>query len=690
MNSSNKGFVLIEAIIALIVSAVGLLGIGLFSSDLISESANTKAQTEAMVIAQREMESLRRFAGQNELASIALVPWPTVSSSLGTNFTYQVSGSINSDSGSPCAATDKKCIASIQVVWDNNKSVNLTTILVADMFDATAVNGSATGTVAENNPYVVNPPSGDAKYGEDAQGGVLPAGITLASLAVSSATDSTSVRLLGEVVSGAEIVTKELLTYGGTAFAEVRGVVYVDFASTRLSESDYASIVVRPSDTGVCPKGPPNPLESSDDWFFEYRCFFGGGWYGNIQVSVISGTSFESDKTQCVGDPTIATDDGTLVSRHAQIALDARRAYRGYSIAYSEDGPIFDGSGNLVLVTHGLEAGDVYGYGTIAATVSAGQNLIVGDGQHDFILVSNQGGGAVSTDSECLTTLSNASNPDAYESYIPGYIGSSTTVFDNFVGNAGDYVCLEVNGTSSCPGIDGSIDSEEASAALISITGTVSSADGFQDGYSRELFSVTSQFPSGFFTTCVRLQDGTCDPVQTQNVQVCTNDGLTYTCKIYVPVTGSWSGSITHEVSASDESYTVCSPSNGVDLVYPPISSDASGAVVNITTTSSCLNATVDYTVSITNTTNSDFDLSDYTEYIVIDGDEYQCSPGSSELLEDRSGSNPNYVYDTVSFSCNGLPDGVVSEVLLDGSPSKTINGSDLDVSGSPLIEGTL
>lgn len=645
-----RGFVLIEAMVALVVSVVGLLGIALFSSQLFSETTNSKARAEAIIVAQKEMELLRQYAGQHELASIATVsvPWPSQLSYSGTTQSYAVSGSLASEAGGTCPGSGNKCSAIIEVSWGEPgalESVQLSTIIVSDIFDSTAVNGTGTGVVAGGNPYAIDPPSGNAQYGDDAQGGVLPTGLSLATVTVSSAEGSSEIRLLGEVASGAEMVTKELLTYSGTAFAEIRGVVYVDNASTTLIEDDLDTIVIRPSDTGVCPKGPAISITGTDDWFFEYRCFFGDDWYGNVQVSVVSGDSFEADKTQCVGDPTVLTDDGTLVSRHAQIAADAVRRYRGYSIAYGESGPLFDGSGNLLLVTHGMDAGDVYGYGTALT----GQDLIVGDGQHDFVLVSNQGGGSVSTDAECETRLGSAVNSVAYTSYIPGY----TAGFANFVGNTGDYVCLEVNGTRNCPTAVTSINSEEVSAAVVSITGAITAPVDFT---SAALFSTTSQFPTGLISPCYRLEDGSCDPERVTPINVCSNDAETFSCSVFTSVSGSeWSGTITHTISGAD--FSICDPLGGVESIN---ASSPSGHDITVVSGSCAINYLGTYDLILTNGTGNKVSIKSDT--VTYNG----------------------------SATCSNIPNNASYNNIADGAVAQTLSGLCSVTSGDLSLSDTI
>lgn len=96
MGLTQRGFVLLEAIIALVVSAVGLLGVALFTSSMVGESSNAKSEAEALAIAQREIEILREYAGSYSLGSIVsnTPSWPVSSAVSGTRETYSISGDV--------------------------------------------------------------------------------------------------------------------------------------------------------------------------------------------------------------------------------------------------------------------------------------------------------------------------------------------------------------------------------------------------------------------------------------------------------------------------------------------------------------------------------------------------------------------------------------------------------------------
>lgn len=70
--TQQRGFTLIEAMIALLVLAVGLLGLARYQSAVLKSSGDTKARTEALAIAEQKIEQLRSFsteAGFDAMAS---------------------------------------------------------------------------------------------------------------------------------------------------------------------------------------------------------------------------------------------------------------------------------------------------------------------------------------------------------------------------------------------------------------------------------------------------------------------------------------------------------------------------------------------------------------------------------------------------------------------------------------------
>lgn len=566
MGLTQRGFVLLEAIIALVVSAVGLLGVALFTSSMVGESSNAKSEAEALAIAQREIEILREYAGSYSLGSIVsnTPSWPVSSAVSGTRETYSISGDVAWSSSVGTSLAD----ASITVSWAEG-SVTLNTTIVEDMFDSKAEGANNDGP-AGSNPFSITPPTGGAKYGEDALGGNLPEAVTL------SGDQIAGVKVRPRAGGGVELVyvsddesSYELLTYTGSAFSEIRGAVYVDADMTGLSSSEYKNLYIRASDTGVCPRSDAHLIPDSSDWFVEYRCFFGAGWYGNIDVLYYKdGGNPESVRDHCVGDPNIS-DDGTDLSRHPNLisVSDPKREYRGYGLAVTTNGNYeSDSSGNLKYVAQGLSEGAVYGYGIAS---EAGQSIVLGDGNHDFVLVKS-----ITADSECGTEMSGITIP-SYSGHFPG-TDNNSGAFGGFNSNNGDFVCLEVNGSFSCPANIPESFGSVASAATYTISGTISQAS-----ISTLVSTATSQFPSGVINNCIRDGDGS---LSCTSEPICTNTNSSYSCSVIAASGASWSGQISHALNdeALSLGLSICSPAGGLDSSFNPLTGNASGAVLEI------------------------------------------------------------------------------------------------------------
>ncbi|NRP15271.1 hypothetical protein [Marinobacterium sp. xm-a-152] len=610
----GSGFVLIEALIALVVSAVGLLGVAFFTTTLFSESTDTKARFEALLLAQAKIDKLRELSGQAELASLGTSSWSWPSEVAceivnGSSETFSINGTLTPDT------TTDSVMGVVNVYWggsecDSENNINLSTVVVADAFDISLVGGTVTGVDLSGLGTNINPPTGNASYGDDAPGGVLPVGVTLKNVVVSQAEGSNEIRLIS-TINGEE---KELLvTTDSAGFAEVRGIVYVlDEIDVSPDDSNF---VIKPSDTGVCPKGPIQ--NGVNGLFIEYVCFFGGGWYGNIPIFIGSDTS-----QSVVGDPTCDTSDASynpilcnvtnLDSRSPEWADNNQRIYRGYSVAFGDGGALFDNDGNLILISKGLEPGDIYGYGSDKPDRVAG---------HNFVL-------AESTTTP-LQATSSAINNSEYTSLFSGVVGAA---FNNFLGNKGDYVCLDIEGSKNCPNQIVSIGVATVSASKISISGSVSGAVAAASSIglsaSNAILSSTDQFPSGYITACYVQEDGSCDDSQSGTYQVCTTTGEQYDCDIYT--SGSWTGQIQHVLNdqLTDSGYQICSPTNGLEE-FVGVSSDMGGQSVFVSDDCSSLDGfcTVEITSpSSTVTKNKEFTL----EYTITNAAENATSVSSA------------------------------------------------------------
>lgn len=670
MLKQNSGFVLIEALIALIVSAIGLLGIALISSGYLAESTSSKAKAEALKLAEFEIENLRSIAASWSVDSIedGNVSWPVTDSPYqGQNAEFIVSAANKAVSNGTLKAT-------VMVSWDVGQSITLSTVVADDIFDMKAEGANQTGD--SNSSFSIDLPTGGAEYGEDAPGGALSENVSLDTVTVSSANGS--LLLINKDVSNNE---ETLLTYTGSAFSEIRGVVYVPSAVLSNTAENYQSIIVKPSDTGVCPKGPKLSSSVGSDWFFEYSCFFGAGWYGNIAVQYYDNGEIDSNKEECVGDPLkpyVVNDD---LSNHPELILatDIKRAYRGYGIAYTIDDSGFQSvvaneDGAVLLVTQGLAEGEIYGYGDKRTEIDSDLQDLVNLGNHDFYI--SEGFVEDSQQEDCRDALSTVSgaNP-SYKGSFPGTVSTGQGSFEDFSGNLGDFICLRVNGQFSCPSEIPTSINTAVSTSIVSISGTVSGALGS----STELSTITSQFPSGTISKCIKDDSGQCT---FENLSLCSNseDGTTYSCQIYVVDGDSWSGTLSF---TSDEK-SVCSPSSGVYAVTVSAGS-ASLNSYDVELAEVCATPpTFNYSVTITNTTNQKFSVP-VSQFLVIDGARLSCSPGLQVEIPGYTGKGQNKVYSAKTFSCNNLSvqgeslEYLFSEYEKDDIP---LTGSDFSWSG--------
>lgn len=601
----SLGFGLIEVLIALIILGVGLLGVALFANSIFSDSADSKSRSEAIALAQERIEQVRALASEVELVSLASDSLVTVASTAqGINTTFTITPSVLNTTSSAFGFN-------VTVDWlssDNQtQNVTLSTYITDDLLGATSTLSGLSG--GGTNPYAIQSPSGQAEYGVDAPGGVLPEQVRVDNELLSTKVQQSGsgVKLVFDDTGGETGRELELLTTSLNAFSEIRGIVYVDYSSIGLAPEDASKLVIRASDTGVCPRSEPIASDyDSSDWFVEYICYFGAGWYGNIDVvytdSSLSSQQLADYRNLCVGDPE-KIDDLTDLSRHADWleALDSRREYRGYGLAVVTGGGVLAQSGGLIYVLQGISEGDIYGYGAIASGPgSSFQQLVDGDFNHNFMMVKKPNGNpdSASLDAICAGNSGLASiAQSSYTGFLPGGVSGS---FSSFSGNYRDFVCLEINGVFSCPADVPDNFTTSVSAATYSISGLVSGAVS-----SGSLVSVTSQFPSGSVNKCSRDSDGI---VTCVSENVCSNpDSNSYSCNVWVASGAAWSGTISH-TAAVGSGLEVCSPSDGVQTLVVTAST-ASASLVSMAASCPTSVNPVTYQLNLTSTVNSEYDL---------------------------------------------------------------------------------
>lgn len=428
--STQKGFSLLETLVAVVVVAVGLLAVASLQSNLVGKSADNKAKAEAMAIAQARIDDFRNYtialsgeAAFDTLFAAVTDANPTVVPGANADFTRTdtiATAGITKDIDVKVAWTDRRgntqnVVMSTSLGWQSPRAV-------ADLARAGA------------GPLVPSP-TGRASLGE----GQIPTGAP-----TTDNGDGTKLYddLVGnlKLVVGSDIVLtlKDACQIGGgncTDFVKINGRIYIDDASTGVAPGE---VFVTATDATFCTRyymsGGTAVLvtnatttalltaSNSDYKYFDYTCYLGGGWHGNIGL-LLDGGLGSSDKI-CQGDPTSGNADEAPV-------LAARRVYRGMLYKHDTGNASLkaeDPPGTVLYFSIGVadelelpvplssDATHDFVISSFAASKTAGSNCI-----SEGVMVrpdSNVGGTAgdlfagVPTDFVCL----NPSNIDAFDS----------------------------------------------------------------------------------------------------------------------------------------------------------------------------------------------------------------------------------------------------------------------------------
>ena len=412
-----KGFGVIEILVTLGVLTVGILGVTKLHSVITQQSLENKARNEALMIAQSRIETMRNYTG-------------TVTSQATFNTTYaDTNGYANSTAitGVSAAFTRTESISTsgnlknigVRVAWTDpdGESQNVTLSTKLSYIPPRSVGDSALTAADE----LVDAPTGRARLGE----GQVPQGATTTSNGDGTALykdGSTELRL----ASGNDVVltlSQACQTDTGACidFVKIRGRIYID-ASTQSNlspgnvfvvASDAAYCARYYTDTGgtvhaVTPSTSSTRTTTSGSYkYFDYTCYIGGGWHGNIGV-LLGGGNGNNDKF-CVGDP-------TSTEYYADPIIASRRVYRG--MLYK----MVNGSRETVSGTNPALT-RYYSQGIKDSTSFP----VSGAHTHDFVVASSNSNDS----SNCTSTF--MKRTDATVSSVAGGL---------FTGNPTDFVCL--------------------------------------------------------------------------------------------------------------------------------------------------------------------------------------------------------------------------------------------------------
>jgi hypothetical protein len=333
------GFVIIEALVALIVVAVGILGIAKLNSVLLQGTGLTKARSEAIELAQDRIETARDF-NLDSACNVANFQ-ATTESATGVNALYSISTTY------PASGTDWQAVE-VCVTWDGgscgsigNRIILRSTIACNSLGTSAMIGASSAGGLTGG---FIKTPTGRGKVGGRNYGSTVGTQNTITIDGI-NANDGT--RTYTNSTDGAkELVDstgKVLLTINKLScetsapeFSTISGKVFVE-AKNGSPIANSENLYVLSSDASYCAKLtgsysnyygvlPEGSTGNSIKYFYTYyQCYIGPEWWGNI--GVVRTDNANSNQRVCVGNP-IASNTGTIFSKHPQ--LGTNRAYRGY------------------------------------------------------------------------------------------------------------------------------------------------------------------------------------------------------------------------------------------------------------------------------------------------------------------------------------------------------------------------
>ncbi len=171
--------------------------------------------------------------------------------------------------------------------------------------------------------------------------------------------------------------------------------------------------------------------DGTDDYdYFNYTCYLGGGWYGNIGLVMLGANSQDF---ACVGDP-----NAGILDSWKQVELAKRRVYRGVLYQYT-----IDGNGDHVPVQ--LDGETVwYSNGIKDAAVLPDPTWAERAYGHDFVISR----GNDPTSADCVAVLT---RPDADEVVAVSPAPSYPQLFHSM---PDDFVCLNEDGNNPAEGVD--------------------------------------------------------------------------------------------------------------------------------------------------------------------------------------------------------------------------------------------
>lgn len=425
-----SGFVLLEALVALIIVALGLLSIARLQAITLASGGDTKAKAQAIAMVEDQLDTMRNQILKGSFTT-AMSSATATSTPAGSAFEYTMTTTVSSVSG-----TTDTYLVHVAVSWSD---------LLSDRLSGTS---TATQSVSGRTVVGWDDPALGRSLTTGGVGGGLPVNSTLktpvgAALRGDGAVQTCDNNCSEQSPDGSRIKTntdgtKELLDSNyrrvlvlpayspgnSRSFTTVAGKVYIDREVNGFS-MNMSDISVRLSSEGQCfMYGESSVCTggtcSSNNKLYDYKqyvCYVGEGWYGNVGIW---NAGSQTPKV-CVGDPGFnnGASNGTLVSPHS--AESTIRSYRGFKLV------------NSTYYTTGVANGRAYPTDGAPKPSTLGYSGVTAGGSNDYF------------SHHFLITKAN-------ESCVTRMNLSSTE--PQFVRNAGKHYCIspdDDNATDSCP-----------------------------------------------------------------------------------------------------------------------------------------------------------------------------------------------------------------------------------------------
>lgn len=444
---SKKGFVLIEALVAIVVVMVGALGIIKLNAVLLGGTGVTKTQAEALQIAQQRIEIMRNY-----VLSTGCLDSTTVGSTVagltnltGTNASFRV------DTVVSAGTVDADKVINTCVAWDGSSNACTAApdkrVILKSSLACSGVGTSGLVNEASSGGTGIRlkTPTGAARVGGNSQ-----TNLTLSTANVlfgSSTLDGTRTGRTGPGSTGGYVLLDSagnaLLTIDNEAdggFSTISGRVYietnnsgtaiVDPQGPTMDESDD-TVFVLSSDASYCARVFPTfPVPSSGTAkyrYFDYNCYVSKGWWGNIGVVRLDNPN--ANNRVCLGDMGVTSTETSIWSRKANLSIS--RGYRAYKKINPSGSDTDQANFDTVGIGFSLQSDGTFSDTYEAVNLGASRD----DPHHDFLVTAITGQGTCESSGNMKLVTGDTDGSNQFTSNLGRYYCMSGQCPDLTVGN---------------------------------------------------------------------------------------------------------------------------------------------------------------------------------------------------------------------------------------------------------------